>query len=550
LNYFNYRSLRHYTAAMLRLPCLIASLLGAISLTACGGGSSTPPSPTPVTVDTSAITPLDPGSALPAQWQRRATFMQVFVRSYRDSNGDGIGDLKGVTQSLDYLQSLGIGGIWLMPISPSEDHDHGYAVTDYRGIEAAYGSLADLDELLAEAHARGIGVILDYVMNHSAAAHPLFVNSSSSTSAPYRDWYVWSASKPSGWSIYGNDPWHPGTGGYYFAGFWDRMPDFNLRHAPVLEFHRDNLRFWLNRGVDGFRFDAVGNLIENGPTAWEVQPENYPLMAGMAALIGGYQHRYTVCEAPADPQGFTTACGSAFAFDINKQIVGAAMGAPSSIRAVADYFKTAPTGLATMLSNHDGFAGARAHDQLHGDAAGLRLAAASLLTLPGTPFVYYGEEFGMGAGRGLSGDPALRSPMSWTADTQRAGFTSGTPYRALAANVATHNAATAQADANSLWHTYRALIQLRSSTDALAFGSYEQATVQGNALSFVRRSGSSRVVVALNYGAASASVAVSGLPAGASLQTLWPAGTPTAAADGNGTASIALGARSAVVYGY
>ena len=532
-------------------PALLAGLLSIISLTACGGGSSSPPTvPTPVSVDTSAITPQDPGSSLPAQWQRRATFMQIFVRSYRDSNGDGIGDLNGVTQSLDYLKSLGIGGIWLMPITPSEDHDHGYAVTDYRGIETAYGSVADLDELLTQAHARGIGVILDYVMNHSAAAHPLFVNSSSSASAQYRDWYVWSVSKPSGWSIYGNDPWYAGAGGYYFAGFWSRMPDFNLRHAPVLDFHRDSLRFWLNRGVDGFRFDAVGNLIENGPTAWEVQPENYPLMAGMAALIDGYQHRYTVCEAPADPQGFTTACGSAFAFDVNKQIVGAAMGAPSSIRLVADYFKTAPTGMATMLSNHDSFAGARAYDQLHGDAAGLRLAAASLLTLPGIPFVYYGEEFGMGAGRGLSGDPALRSPMSWTADTQRAGFTSGTPYRALAANVATHNAATAQADSASLWHTYRELIQLRSRTDALAFGNYEQATVQGAALSFMRRSGNSRVVVALNYGAGAATVTVNGLPAGASLQALWPTGSAAATADGGGSATLSLGARSAVIYAY
>ncbi len=535
---------------MFRLSYPLASLLCSISLAACGGGNSSPPPPTPVTVDTSAITPQDPGSGLPAQWQRRATFMQIFVRSYRDANGDGIGDLKGVTQSLDYLQSLGVGGIWLMPITPSQDHDHGYAVTDYRGIESAYGNLTDLDELLAEAHTRGIGVILDYVMNHSAAAHPLFVNSSSATSAAYRDWYVWSAGKPTGWSIYGNDPWYPGNAGHYFAGFWSGMPDFNLRHTPVLDFHRNNLRFWLNRGVDGFRFDAVGNLIENGPNAWEVQPENYPLMAGMAALIGGYQHRYTVCEAPADPQGFTTACGSAFAFDINKQLVGAAMGAPSSIRAVADYFKTAPDSLATMLSNHDGFAGARPFDQLRGDSAGLRLAAASLLTLPGIPFIYYGEEFGMGAGRGLSGDPALRSPMSWTADTQRAGFTSGTPYRALAANVATHNAAAAQADANSLWHTYRTLVQLRRSTDALAIGSYEQATVQGNALSFVRRSGSSRVVVALNYGVASTTVVVNGLPAGASLQALWPATAAAASADGNGQATLTLGARSAVVYGY
>ncbi|HNW61762.1 MAG TPA: alpha-amylase family glycosyl hydrolase, partial [Piscinibacter sp.] len=248
---------------------LLAALALALFLVACGGGGS---SELP-TVDKSPVVAADPGSTLPADW-RQGVFAEIFVRGYKDSNGDGIGDLRGLTQSLDHLQNLGVTGLWLMPITRSQDGDHGYAVADYRSIEPAYGSLADLDELLAQAHARGIGVIVDYVMNHSAAQHPAFVNANSSGSNAYRNWYLFQASQPQGWSVYGGNPWRSGNGGYYYAPFWDQMPDFNLKNAEVVDFHHDNLRFWLNRGIDGFRFDAVGNLVENGAGAWLNQPEN------------------------------------------------------------------------------------------------------------------------------------------------------------------------------------------------------------------------------------------------------------------------------------
>jgi alpha-amylase len=148
-----------------------------------------------------------------------------------------------------------------MPVTASQDHDHGYAVSDYRNIEPDFGTLADFDELIKEAHACGIGVIMDYVINHSAATNPLFISSKSSTAGTFRDWYVWQTSKPSGWRIYGKNPWHSASTGYYFASFSNRMPEFDLRNARVITYHRDNLRFWLNRGVDGFRFIAVANLV-------------------------------------------------------------------------------------------------------------------------------------------------------------------------------------------------------------------------------------------------------------------------------------------------
>ena len=268
------------------VPGRIASgsaLLASLLLVACGGGGSdagAAPAPPPgglPAVDISTVAAADPGSGLPVGWQQGA-FMQIFVRSYMDSDGDGIGDLRGLTAQLDYLRDLGVSGLWLMPVTRSQDRDHGYAVSDYRNIEAHYGSLADMDELLRQAHARGIGVIIDYVFNHSAAEHPLFVNARSANTNTYRDWYLWQGIKPTGWSIYGNDPWRGGPGNYYFAPFWDQMPDFNLLNPRVTAWHHDTLRFWLNRGVDGFRFDAVGNLTENGASQWENQPQNFNLL--------------------------------------------------------------------------------------------------------------------------------------------------------------------------------------------------------------------------------------------------------------------------------
>jgi alpha-amylase len=407
----------------LRLPALSLTLAVAALVGCGGGGGATGPQPGPPVgstplpaVNLSAVAAADPGSTLPVGWERGA-FMQIFVRSYQDSNGDGIGDLRGLISRLDYLKDLGVSGLWLMPVARSQDQDHGYAVADYRDIEPAYGTLADFDELLREAHARGIGVIVDYVMNHSAGQHPLFINSRDSAANPYRNWYVWQAAAPAGWSVFGANPWRSTASGAYYAPFWDQMPDFNLTNPAVVAWHHDNLRFWLNRGVDGFRFDAVGMLVENGAGAWENQPQNLSLMNEVRTLLAGYSRRTMVCEAPADPRGFgaANACGSAFAFDLKDYLVRAARGDTASIQAVADYFKTAPVGMATMVSNHDGFAGQRLWDQLGGNLAQIRLAAAGYLLLPGTPFVYYGEEIGMAGAAALSGDPKLRTPMSWTA---------------------------------------------------------------------------------------------------------------------------------------
>lgn len=524
---------------------------GPPSLPAQRAGPASPPMPAPAPgIDTSSVSAADPGSALAEGWQRGA-FIEIFVRGYKDSDGDGIGDLRGLTQSLDYLRDLGIRGIWLMPITRSQDHDHGYSVSDYRDIEPAYGSLDDFDELLRQAHARGIGVIVDYVINHSAASNPIFLEARASANSRYRSWYVWRDVAPAGWDIMGKDPWVGTPSGAYLAQFSPTMPDFNLLNPEVVAYHKDNLRFWLNRGVDGFRFDAVTHLVETGPDAWYDQPADYALMGEVRALVDTYSRRYVVCEATRNAEAYAapTACGGAFLLHGSQAIVDAARGKPDAIRTVADYFSSAPAGMATMVSNHDLFAGERLWDQVRGDLAQYRLAAATYLLQPGTPFIYYGEEIGMSAGAGLSGDPKLRTPMSWTANPVNAGFSGVRPYRVVAANVARQNVESQKAAPSSLLAYYQALLGLRNRFASLARGSYEAPVVEGRVMAYRRRLGEETTLVLINYGTKPATITLRGLPAAAAFKRAFPGGSGAKlVVDASGSSRIAIAAQSLLVF--
>lgn len=523
----------------------VGATVGAVLFGGCSGSSYQPRD-----VDLSPVAVADPGSPLPADW-RSGVMMEIFVRGYQDSDGDGVGDLRGLIDRLEYLQALGVTGLWLMPIMPSQDGDHGYAVTDYRAVEPAYGDLEDLDALVAEAHARGIGVILDYVMNHSAARHPAFGAAANDLSSPFRSWYVWSDDKPGGWSIYGNDPWHRGVGrasGFYFGGFWDQMPDWNLENGEVVRWHQDNLRFWLNRGVDGFRFDAVGNLVENGADAWENQPENYALLRQVREGIGQYAQRFFVCEGPSDPSGYAAACGAAFAFGRQGDFIGAARGELSRVSAVARALRTEDPQLVSIVSNHDSFAGQRLFDQVGGDLAQYRLAAASYLLQAGPAFIYYGEEIGLAGAAATGGDPKLRTPMSWTADPRRAGFTSGLPFRELSANSTAFNVAAQEGDPTSLLTFYRTLLDLRRRSPALARGATEGVAQGGTVLSFRRRLGQERAVVVFNYGPLAAETTLRDLPPNASLTRAFPLGAADADATATGELTLQLPPQSVQIF--
>ncbi len=447
----------------------------------------------------------------------QGVFMEIFVRAYQDSDGDGIGDLRGLTSRLDYLQQLGVTGLWLMPVTRSADRDHGYAITDFRAIEPDYGSLADFDELLRQAHRRGIGVVMDYILNHSAREHPWFQDTLKNPQSPWRNWYVWQDPAPpdlEDWNIWGHKPWyadadHPDGSARYFATFGPHMPDFNLRNPAVVDYHRDSLRFWLDRGLDGFRLDAVPHLIENSAKDWNDQPQSRALTAAFTRLIRSYPGRFTVCEATASPTAYASpeVCGSAFDFGLEQLIIRAASGDVEALAPLARHFETTPLNMATMLANHDIFAGARVWDQFDGDEIRYRLAAATYLLLPGIPFLYYGEEIGM-AGIAGPGDTPLRAPMSWTADAR--GFTQGQPFRPVSPNADRYNATAQARDPGSLLNHYKALIGLRRSQPALSRGDYHHAFQDGSVVGFQRSVQGQTLLVLINYGAQS----WQGLPAG------------------------------------
>ena len=516
--------------------------------------------------DRSPVPMRDPGSRLAPDWHRGA-FMEIFVRGWKDSDGDGIGDLRGLTQTLPVLKDLGIRGIWLMPITANADGDHGYATTDYRAIAPEYGTLADFDALLARAHALGIGVVMDYVINHSAAQHPWFVASRDDPSHPLRNWYVWSDEAPQGWDIWGKNPWyHPGTRPWTFKGeakdvpppppgvrqhylgtFGPHMPDFNLAHPEVWRYHEDSLRFWLNRGLDGFRLDAVPHMVERSARDWNDQPESRALTKRLQDLILAYRHRWAVCEATAEPQAYAQpeVCGAAFAFGYYEHYARAAKGDAASVQALTGPHARRDARLATMVSSHDIFAGQRLWDQVGGDEARYRLAAAGYLLQPGTPFVYYGEEIGMAGIPGLSGDFPIRAPMSWT---PAGGFTTGQPYRPVSPNARSHNLQAQQRDPGSLWHFYKSMIGLRNAHPSIRRGEWLHGRSDGLVAQWQRAADGERTLVLINYGTAAATVEADALPAGAALKAAWPRWAAPATAGADGRARLHLGAQSVRVY--
>ncbi len=526
-----------------------AMLLGwLLALLAAATAATAAPAPIP---DLGPVPVVRRDSPLPADWARHGVFMEILVRAYQDSDGDGIGDLNGLTSRLDYLQSLGVRGLWLMPVFKSEDRDHGYAVVNYREIEPDYGTLADFDRLLAEAHKRGIGVIVDYVMNHSASGHPLFESAYDSRKSPYADWYIFSEDKPKGWNTFAGEPWREGNQRWYYAVFDPQMPDFNLRNPKVVDFHLDNLRFWLNRGVDGFRFDAVGVLFENSAVAWENQPENHALLKRVQDLLDDYGQRYMVCEAPGDPAPFAQpdSCGAAFGFGLQKHIIASVKLGRLRADLLYNLEKLPVARMGTLLANHDHFAGARLMRQFAGDEKSYKLAAATLLTLPGTPFLYYGEEVGLGESAPVAhDDQAIRGPMAWSAEAQ-GGFTrAAQPFRPLVSNWKSHNVATEEAQPASLLNWYRGLIALRNAEPALALGRFTPLTPRDAPIfAFTRQHEGSTLLVLINYAYREANATLALAPAAAQWQVQFPAGAASVLAGPAGQLQVRMAPQQVLV---
>ncbi len=437
------------------------------------------------------------GGRTAGEWWRDRVFYEIFVRSFADSDGDGVGDLRGLTARLDYLNDgdpatdtdLGVGAVWLMPVFPSPSY-HGYDVTDYRGVNPQYGTLEDLDAFLEGAHRRGIKVILDMVLNHSSSAHPWFLDSQQGDGAPKRDYYVWSPTNL-GWRRPwdGALAWYPLGSAWYWGLFSAAMPDLNLRNPAVEEELAAAMEFWLARGVDGFRLDAVRYLVESGAGAVSDLPETHDLLRRIRARLGSSHpdtllvaEAWAPLEIAAGYYGAGDEAQLAFAFDLAEAVkAAAAAGDSAPIVNVLARTEAALAGKdrgfdAPFLSNHDQVRVLRA---LGGDLGAARVAAAVLFSLPGTPFLYYGEEIGMQGGAAAA-EQNKRTPMRWTPDAPGYGFTAGSPWYP-SFEVAGVDVATQRVDPASLWSLYRRLVALRRGQAALARGDAARPALAGAA---------------------------------------------------------------------
>ena len=478
-------------------------------------------------------------------WWKRGVVYQIYPRSFQDTNGDGVGDLSGICERLDYLTWLGVDALWISPIYPSPMADFGYDVRDYCDVDPLFGSLGDFDRLVAAAHARGLKVILDFVPNHTSDRHPWFVESRSSSQNPKRDWYIWrdggaDGTPPNNWmSQFGGPAWtlDGSTGQYYLHSFLREQPDLNWRNAQVRAAMNDVLRFWLDRGVDGFRVDVIWLLIKDAglrdnpanpgyqPTQAAInrllqvhnadQPEIHDVIAGMRAVLDRYEERVLIGEIYLPVERLVAYYGrdlSGAHLPFNFQLIHAVWTAAEIARLVTEYEAALPPGgwPNWVLGNHD-----QPRIAARVGPAQARVAAMLLLTLRGTPTLYYGDEIGLARvpiapeamqdpweknepGLGLSRDPS-RTPFQWD-DSPNAGFTDGRPWLPLDPEFSTRNVQALRDDPTSILNLHRGLIELRRRHPALSIGAFRLLGVQGDAIVYEREWAGEIILVCLNLG--------------------------------------------------
>ncbi|MBK3799078.1 DUF3459 domain-containing protein [Azospirillum brasilense] len=480
-------------------------------------------------------------------WWQSGVIYQVYPRSFQDSNGDGVGDLPGILARLDHLQTLGVDALWVSPIYPSPMADFGYDVLDYTGVHPLFGTMEDFERLLAELHRRGMKLILDFVPNHSSDRHPWFQASRSSRDDPKRDWYIWRDAAPDGgppnnWlSEFGGGAWEwdAATGQYYYHAYLKEQPDLNWRNPALREAMLDALRVWLDRGVDGFRVDAIHHLIkdarfrDNPPNpGWREgmspvrrlirlhtvdQPEVHDAIAAMRRVADGYDpDRLLIGEAylPIDQlMAYYGADLTGFQLPFNFHLLSTPWEAKALAALIRTYEAALPPGgwPNWVLGNHDR---SRVASRLGRGQA--RVAAMLLLTLRGTPTLYQGDEIGMTdvpippdrvqdpwekniPGLGLGRDP-VRTPIPWDGGPQ-GGFTTGEPWLPLGPDHEQVNVAAQAADPFSMLALHRALLDLRRAGPALSVGRYEPVSAENDVLAYERRHGTSRFRILLNLSA-------------------------------------------------
>ncbi len=468
---------------------------------------------------------------------------QVYPRSFQDTDGDGVGDLKGVTQRLSHLIDLGVDAIWISPIFPSPMRDFGYDVRNYCDISPLFGTLSDFDALLAAAHAAGIKIILDFVPNHTSDQHPWFLESRSSKRSAKRGWYIWRDGKPDGsepnnWeSEFGGSAWtfDEVTSQYYYHAYLKEQPDLNWRNPEVERAMCDVLRFWFDRGVHGFRVDAIHHLIEdeegrdNPPDPnWREgmppnerwlqirtidQPDVHASIAAMRRVSDEYSDRVMIGEAYLPIDRLMSYYGTdltGFHLPFNFHLISTPWD-PQSIASLIEAYEAALPGDGWpnwVLGNHD-----RSRVASRIGSAQARVGAMLLLTLRGTPTIYQGEEIGMQdvaipadqvqdpfelnvPGFGLGRDP-VRTPMPWTSG-RHGGFTEGHPWLPLDADARALNVAAQAADPSSMLSLYKALIRLRRHSDLLSVGAFRLVAAAESVLAYAREAQDQQLLIALN----------------------------------------------------
>lgn len=449
-------------------------------------------------------TPPPATDAQGTSWWNDRVFYEIFVRSFQDSDGDGIGDLQGVISKLDYLNDgdpntttdLGVTGIWLMPVMESPSY-HGYDVTDYLKVESDYGTNEDFKQLMTEAHRRGMAVIVDMVLNHTSAQHPWFLDAKTPGSE-HDNWYVWTDADPKQIGPWGQRVWYPLDNRYYYAVFWDQMPDLNLRNAVVTEAIYGIADYWLeDMGVDGFRLDAIKHFVEddrrliNSPDTftwlqtWDSHIESVaPDSFTMGEVFGtSFESRLYVKKGVDATFDFDLARGFInSAYSGNNQAVNAVQNS------VLGYYPSGQYGV--FLSNHDQ---KRVMNDFEQDVGMAKVAASMLLTNPGIPFIYYGEEIGM---IGDKPDECIRTPMQWEATIRESSFMLGKDCKT---NAERFNVAAQTADSNSLLSHYRNLIDLRNTHSALRTGEFKAVfSSAATVYSFVRYDAGESLLVIIN----------------------------------------------------
>jgi alpha-glucosidase len=472
-------------------------------------------------------------------WWKSAVLYQVYPRSFQDSDGDGVGDLEGITARLPYLCELGVDALWLSPIFVSPMADFGYDISDYTAIDPLFGTLSDFDTLLTAAHARGLKLLLDFVPNHTSDRHPWFLESRASRNSAKRDWYIWRDPGPGGgppnnWlSEFGGPAWSfdEASGQYYYHAFLPSQPDLNWRNAQVGAAMHDVMRFWLKRGVDGFRVDVIWHLIkddqfrdnpenldfrEGGPQYGRFlplfsadRPEVHDVVRGLRSVVDEFPGRLLIGEVYLPLEKLVAYYGrdlSGAHLPFNFSLLETPWNARAIAQLIARYEALLPEGAWPnwVLGNHDRPRVASRIGEAHA-----RLVAILLLTLRGTPTLYYGDEIGLpqvAIPPGRVRDPAAtlardgcRTPMQW--DTSRnGGFCSATPWLPLSADADLRNVASQAGDPASFYNLYRRLLAMRRTSAALTRGSYRPLTVTDHLLCYLREAGGERVMVALNFG--------------------------------------------------